>query len=105
MIRKFIEIRDRATFIPALAIPICGADSWLARRAGYGYEQTLILLIKLSTNQCAYDPYGGAGSRTMSVAHLHIFNHWDELVDGDMVDVEVILGEKLAQSESEKNLY
>ncbi len=39
MIAKTVEIRDRATFIPALAIklvPVTDQDRYLLGRAGYG---------------------------------------------------------------------
>lgn len=39
-----------------------------------------------------YDPYDW-GDRTWQVAHDYIARHWDELVDGAVVDVEYVLGE------------
>jgi hypothetical protein len=41
------------------------------------------------------DPYGWKNvGRTYTVAHNYIIDHWDELVNGATVDVELILGEK-----------
>ncbi len=100
---KFLEIRDAATFIPALAVRLSGADHYLARRAGFGPYSDYILLIKLEDSQCHYDIYGwGGGARTMSQAHNHIVEHWDELSEGDVVDVEFILGERPDKKLSEK---
>lgn len=98
---KFLEIRDAATFIPALAVRISREDGYLARRAGFG--PPCVYLIKLAIEQCACDPYSwGSGSRTMTVAHEYIQEHWDELRDGQVVDVEFILGLTKASKESEE---
>lgn len=89
---KLFEIRDRGTFIPALAIQVRGADGYLLRRAGFG--SPLVYLVKLETQQCAYSPYNWPGGcRTMQVAHRHIEKYFDELKSGEVVDVEFILGE------------
>lgn len=101
MITKQLEIRDRGTMIPALAIQVSGADGYLMRRAGYG-EQPLVILIHLEGMHCAYDPYGWhSGARTMKQAHLHITEHFDDLADGDVIDVEFILGERPTKKASE----
>ena len=98
---KFIEIRDAGTFIPALAFSISREDGYLARRAGFGDQ--LIYLVKIGQQQCAYDPYNWPGSsRTMTVAHGWITQHWDEIVDGQVVDVEFILGLRPVPKESEQ---
>lgn len=87
---KLIEIRDRATFIPAMAIQVSGDDGYLMRRAGF--ESPMIYLVALATERACYDPYNW-GNRTMANAHNYIVEHWEELLDGDVVDVEFILGE------------
>jgi hypothetical protein len=38
----------------------------------------------------------------MPVSHNYIIDHFDELADGDVVDVEFILGEKPAKKVSER---
>lgn len=96
---KFIEIRDRGTFIPALAILISGADGYLARRAGFG-EEPCVYLMTLATEKCSYDPFHW-GNRTMTGAHMWIRDHWDRLSDGDVVDVEYLAGESTAPKRSE----
>lgn len=87
---KLIEIRDRGTFIAAMAVRVSGDDGYLMRRAGF--QSPMVYLIALATERCAYDPYTW-GDRTMANAHLYIAEHFDELHDGDVVDVQFILGE------------
>jgi len=91
---KFLEIRDRMTTIPALAIALSKADSPIAWRAGFGDEPS-VLLIKLANMTIQCDPYEWplAQGRTMRAAHLHIEAHWSDLLDGDVVDVEYLNGE------------
>lgn len=96
---KLLEIRDDGTFIPAMAIQVSGDDGYLMRRAGFGAP--MIYLVALSVAQCQYDPYGWSRARTMPVAHEHIANNWETLEDGDVVDVQFILGEALAPKLSE----
>ena len=54
-------------------------------------------------NDCraANDPHEW-NSRTMTAAHVYIEMHWSELSDGDVVDVEFILGETAQQKKSER---
>ena len=106
---KTIEIRDRMTTIPALAVqllPTCEADRTLLARAGYGLnpfeQQRYILLMRLGgeNNTVTSDPFHW-GDRTMQAAHQHIIDHWGEISSGDVVDVEFILGETDTPKESE----
>ena len=120
MLAKALEIRDRATFIPVLAVdmnpgfvPIDSAigelfdtdeaQRYLLRRASYSCDGTpIILLARLEGHQYAhYDPYKW-GDRTFSVAHDYIAKNWATLTDGDVVDVEFILGETEASKVSER---
>jgi hypothetical protein len=87
---KLLEIRDSGTFIPAMAVLVSGADGYLMRRAGF--ENPMVYLVALATQKCAYDPWGWGGGRTMNVAHRYIEANWTALKDGDVVDVEFILG-------------
>lgn len=96
---KLLEIRDRATFIPAMAIRVSGEDGWLMRRAGF--ESPMVYLVALATERACYDPYTW-GNRTMGNAHLWVEQHWYELNDGDVVDVEFILGETTTKKISER---
>ena len=99
MEQKFVEIRDKGTFVPALAIRLAGVDHYLARRADY--DSPLVILVLLSTMRCNYDPHGWGG-RTFPVAHEWLQEHFDEHENGAVVDVEFILGETTAPKASER---
>jgi hypothetical protein len=88
---KTIEIRDRLTFIPALAMRVCGANGYLFARGGYGQEYCVILM-RLSDCEAHYDPYDWE-DRTHRVAHEWIEKNWQAIKDRDVADVEFILGE------------
>lgn len=106
---KTIEIRDRATFIPAMAIRLGSdieADRYLLARSGFGRSRAeqseYVLLIRLGdVGKCACDPYEW-GDRTMMVAHDHLLKNFDDIEPGAVVDVEFILGEKAEPSASER---
>lgn len=102
---KALEIRDRITFIAALAVDMnpnlpdetrsYETQRYLLRRCGYACNgQPNIILTRLDGNAKAAfnDPYS-YDDRTWRTAHLYIIKHWSELKDGDVVDVEFILGE------------
>jgi hypothetical protein len=104
---KFLEIRDRATFIPAVAVSceLSGNeyDDYLLRRAGYGSFQRCVLLTRLDGGWPAhYDPHDW-GDRTWQVAHAYITEHWDEITDSEVIDVQVILGEATEPKVSERH--
>lgn len=98
---KTIEIRDAATFIPALAVrldPYNERDRYLLARAGFGTDPKTqgeyIILVYLTNARCEHDPMGwGNLSRTMQIAHRHIIKQFDNLEHGEVVDVQYILGE------------
>lgn len=106
---KTFEIRDKGTFIPAIAIEIFGGettigydieiDLWLARCAGY--REPCILLVRMQGGQCEYDQFNW-NDRTMHVAHSHIINNWAILHSGSVIDVEFILGESTECKISER---
>lgn len=98
MTTKTLEIRDRGTFIPALAIQVSGDDGYLMRRAGF--KNPMVYLIALATEKAKYDPYNW-DNRTMKTAHLFIEEHFSELTDGQVIDVEFILGERATPKPSE----
>lgn len=103
---KALEIRDEGTFIAALAIdmqPENEAQRYLLRRCGYPCDgRPNIILTRLDGNgQATNDPYAWGG-RTWPNAHRWIIEHWDELVDGSVVDVEYILGERASPKVSER---
>lgn len=105
---KCLEIRDAATFIPVICIhPVADNEGqlYLLRRDGYGAgpDEPCIIMIDAQCRDCAYDPYGWPGSsRTKKVAHDFIRNNWVDLRDGDVVDVEHIIGESTVKKISER---
>lgn len=118
---KLIEIRDRATFIPAIAVRLRNRtprEFYLLRRAGYSKEQIggreevagmladglepYIVLSRLDGSMKAnYDPYEWS-DRTMQNAHKWLIENWGIVVTGDVLDVEFILGETQQPKESEE---
>lgn len=102
MITKFLEIRDRGTLIPALAIEISKYDHRLAWRAGFG-EQRSILLLNLAKMTMQHDPYewNPREGRTMKIAHQFIRERWDVITESDVIDVEYILSETISKKTPE----
>lgn len=112
MIAKTFEIRDRATFIPVLAVklrPGCEADRYLFGRAGYGtapeVQGAFVMVCRVdggegfaTSNQHRWND----GSRTMRRAHHHIREHFDDLESGAVIDVEFLSGETPAPKVSER---
>lgn len=98
---KLFEIRDRMTFIPAMAVRISGADDPLLWRAGFAISEiTSVILIHLTRDQCHYDPFQW-GDRTVYTAHRFIEREWSSLKNGAVVDVEYILNESDTPKQSE----
>ena len=98
MIIKCVEIRDRLTCIPAIAIKMEAADLIEDRflwRCGYPRDGSSVVLMKLSDQDASSDPYGRrwGGTRTMPAALNWIIDHFDDVKHGGVVDVRVILGE------------
>jgi hypothetical protein len=123
---KCLEIRDKATFIPALAIDMNpgpgypandimsqdelksyfeahAARTYLLRRCGYPCDgHPNVILTRLDgSGKATNDPYAWGG-RTWPVAHNWIIENWAKLRDGDVVDVEWILGETTKPKKSER---
>ena len=91
---KTLEIRDRATFIPVVAVRLSGRDvpeEYLLRRAGW-YGREFVLLTELNGLRNNVFPYYW-DDRTYSTAHKYIIEYWDEIENGQVIDVEFILGE------------
>ena len=116
MIVKAIEIRDRGTFIPALAVKMVPStdepgqfepERYLLCRAGYGPVEPCVILCRMEVSgvdrNATYDPFAwGGDARTFQVAHQYIIEHFDELDSGAVVDVEFILRETKAPKQSER---
>lgn len=101
---KLVEIRDRATFVPALAIRLDTDDArerYLLGRAGFHNPESYVLLVRL--DDAPYDPYGHATqARTIPVVHRHLIDHFDDVAPGAVLDVEFLLGESAAPKLSEQ---
>ena len=97
---KLLEIRDTGTLVPALALRMRSTGEWLLERGGVG-DQGCVYLMRLTDAECHYDAYEWTYARTMKAAHLWIVKHYDELADGQVVDVRVILGEATEPAKSE----
>ena len=101
---KFLEIRDRATYVGVYAFKINPKNMpsiKIVRRAGFGPQQPYIMLGRLDGNTCTYSPHEHNSPRTMKVAHLHLIENWDAIKSGDVIDIEFILGETSVKKESE----
>jgi len=105
---KLIEIRDRMTMIPAMAIQTSDPDparAWLLRRVGFT-NMTGIILMRLNDQEAHSDPYDWkGGARTMPAAHEWLLQHFDEIPDGGVLDIEFIYGESAAPKVSERFEY
>ena len=120
---KLIELRDAGTFIPMIAIklehggyekmPFNESERFLLRRAGYSAQQIdpvmnkslqpYVLFGRLDGGgKLHYDPYAWDNRRTYGTAHMHIIEVWDDLVTGDVIDVEFLLNITQAKKISER---
>ena len=111
MIAKALEVRDTNTFIPVLCVDMNPhnegsiAQRYLLRRCGYAcdYEPNIVMTRLDGSGEATNDPYAWGRSRTFPVAHDYIIKHWRDLKDGDVVDVESILGETTVRKRSERD--
>ena len=76
----------------------------LLRTAGYSYHDivfgNIILMSRLDTGQGTIDPYDW-GNRTLGTSHNFIKENFDGLKNGDVIDVEFILGESMVKKISQ----
>jgi hypothetical protein len=104
---KVLELRDEGTFIAILAVDMNverPEERYLLRRCGYpcdGRPNILITHLAADGRPAWNDPYGWGG-RTYPVAHNWIIEHWNEISDGDVIDVSFILGESDKPKVSER---
>jgi hypothetical protein len=102
---KLLEVRDSATFLPVFAIstkPENSGQGYLLRRCGFNSGDAVILARLRGEAPSSADAYFW-NDRTMQTAHLYIEKHFDQLKDGDVVDVQFILGETDKPKTSERN--
>src|SRR5258707_504026 len=104
---KILEVRDEATMIPVLCVdmnPDTAEERWYLRRCGYPCDDRpniLITHLAASGGPAWNDPFGWGG-RTYPAAHNYIIDHWADLLDGDVVDVQWILGETKTRKKPER---
>ena len=105
---KLFEVRDRATFLPVLAVrldrcnmKLFNGERYLIGRCGYGSPGAVLLTALNGGRVANCDPYAW-GDRTLTTAHRFIEYNFDELDSGAVVDVEYILQEKACAAESER---
>lgn len=109
---KLFELRDSMTFIPIFAIRMdyipdrChqtwDSEVYLMKRCGYPLEHPQVIIGKVHGNGKALsDPYEW-NDRTFKTAHIYILENWDNLIDGQVICVEHILGERETPKESER---
>ncbi len=108
---KILEVRDSATFIPVVCVDMnpefdphhVPDTQYLLSRAGYACDGRPIIMFTRADGggKACYDPYEW-GDRTFHVAHNYITENWGALKDGDVVDVEFILGETREKKTSER---
>ena len=97
---KLFEIRDRGTFMPAMATQVRSSDEkeiYLLGASGFSNSNAggithLIILHFLELNEAHYDAFHWE-DRTRRHAHHYIQRNWDVLKSGDVIDVEFIFGE------------
>ncbi len=106
---RLIEVRDRMTFIPVLAVRLANdgtETTYLLRRAGFidesgsGVPIILTHLSRMITHSEAYE-WGGA-TRTMFTAHAELVQNWDKYPNGSVLDVRVVQGETDEPATSER---
>lgn len=104
---KFFEIRDKATFIPAMATMLSrgrgrnDAEKYLLGSSGYGGD--CVLLTHLQTNETQHEEYNwSSGARTMPTAHKFIADNWHKLDSGMVIDVEFIFVESTSIKTSQR---
>jgi hypothetical protein len=98
--------QGRNVVIPVICIrPVAENEGqrYLLRRDGYAADETERCMIDAQCRGVAYDCYDWPGAtRTKKHAHDFIAKHWHELEDGDVVDVQFILGETTERKISER---
>jgi len=105
MTTKILEVRDKGTFVPVMAIhgdsqSVPEGASYLLRRAGW-VESEFTYMVLLEDGRCQWDAFQW-GDRTFRTAHIFIEHNWHLLQDGDVVDVQFILGETSEKKVSER---
>lgn len=106
---KIFEVRDVGTLIPVMCIKPQSKtemERYLIEHAGYGvgnddFRKYVIMFDLHCNNNVQYNAFKWNG-RTFCEAHIYIKAHWKELVSGQVIDVEYILGETNAPKKSSR---
>lgn len=101
---KFIEVRDKGTRIPVVAMKLDTTDEKekaFYRSQGFGSGDGYVLLARLDAQELKYDSYAWSSYRTMPTAHRYLEEHFDEVPNYSVLDVRVILGEAEQPAPSE----
>ena len=105
---KIFEVRDRATFMVLSAVFIPSWDNmntpdsvkYLIWWAGHARDR--IMLYNLTDPFIMEMTPNAWKDRTYKTAHKYIEDNWKELVSGQVLDVEFILGEVDTPKESQR---
>jgi len=102
---KVFELRDEGTHIGIFAIRpehTGGLADYELHRCGFPADSEAVILGFLDgERESSADPYHWSG-RTMRPTHLYIEQHFDELEDGQVIDVRVLLGEEKEPVKSDR---
>lgn len=110
---KMFEVRDRATLIAVVATKVTSGtprEKWLAHRAGGYFGDSIhnVIVTNLSNLKTYHDVYACREEeqyRTIPAAMQHIQKYFDDLKEGDVIDVEFLLGEVEKPKVSEMGRY
>jgi hypothetical protein len=106
---KLVEVRDDATCMPVMAIRM-KTDDWndeakvwgIHTRSGYPRDGSGIVMMVLADQRAQVDPYGWSDHHTLGLAHHYIYENFDSLKDGDVLDVRVLRKERTVPVESDR---
>jgi hypothetical protein len=112
---KLVELRDRATFIPMIAVKLThrgAAEAYLLRAAGFGDTQIdplkdpsvqpYVVLVNLVKDEAHWDAFQWSNRRSFTPVHFWLINNWDSFTSGDVLDVEYILKEVAEPKQSQR---
>lgn len=89
---KVFEVRDRLTFIPIMAIRLNQEDPqerYLVRQSGWTAE----FIFARINNMHFTMGIEWQKDRTLGTVTRHIRENWNNLISGEVIDVEFVLGE------------
>lgn len=109
MICKVFEVRSPATMIAILAIKLSAHNDQERRLLchsgfginGYSFSRYFIVFpIDGGTGHASTDPYDHK-SHELRVAHIYIQKHFDDMENGEVIDIDYIEGNTLAPKTSD----